>query len=99
MPYAWAWPSASDVEVIEAGSDVDLAQEALATKHRAQFGAQQLEGHLSEVLEILGEVDGGHATAADLTIDGVAIGQGCLEAVQKISQDGGSGSRSTLRYG
>ena len=63
-----------DVEVIEARSDVDLAQEALATQYGPEFRPQQLKRHLAAVLEVLSEIDRGHAARADLFLDGIAVG-------------------------
>jgi hypothetical protein len=35
----------------------------------------------------LGMIDGGHPTTADFPLDGIAVGQGGLEAVQLVSQN------------
>ena len=36
------------------------------------------------VLEVLGQVHRGHATNTDLPLDGVAVGEGGFEAVEKV---------------
>ena len=36
------------------------------------------------VLKVLGEVDRGHAAGTDFPLDGVAVGEGVLEAVEKV---------------
>jgi len=51
-----------------------------------QLGPQHLERHLAIVLEILGEVDGGHPTRTELALDRVAIGEGDGETVALIRQ-------------
>ena len=73
-----------DVRVLEVGGELDLGQEPLGADHGGELGAQQLERHLAVVLEVLGEVDGGHAAGADLTFDPVAVGEGYLEAALEL---------------
>ena len=41
-------------------------------------------GDVALVLDVVGEVDGGHATCADLTLDAVAVGEGGFEAVEDV---------------
>ncbi len=36
------------------------------------------------VLEVFGQIHGGHAASTDLPLDGVAVGEGGLEAVKKV---------------
>ena len=45
----------------EAGGGLDLAQEALGAERGGELGAEDLDGDLAVVLEIFGEIDGGHA--------------------------------------
>lgn len=40
--------------------------------------------HLAVVLEVLGQADGGHAALAELSLEGVAVGQGGARAFQWI---------------
>ena len=49
---------------------------------------QDLERDLTLVLEILGEEDGRHPSAAELPFEGVA-GECCLEAAEEIAQSRG----------
>jgi len=51
---------------------------------RSDSGSQHLEGYLAVVLEIVGQIDHGHAAATDLSFDGVAVGQGGLQSVQQV---------------
>ena len=69
-----------DIRMLQVGGDLDLLEEPLRADDRGQLGAQHLERHLAAVLEILGEVDRGHATRAQLPLDAVAIGEGVREA-------------------
>ena len=67
--------------VLQAGGRLDLGKEALAADDGAQLGAQDLDRDLAGVLEVLGEVDGGHAALAELTLEAIAIGEGDREAL------------------
>ena len=69
-----------DVRVVEPRGDLDLGQEPLGAEHRAELGAEHLEGDLAIVLEVGGEVDGGHAAGAELALDPVALLKGGGEA-------------------
>lgn len=62
--------------MLQVGGGLDLSQESLRPHDGPQFGLQHLEGNVAVVLEIVREIDGGHATFAELTQDLVAIGQG-----------------------
>ncbi len=70
-----------DVRVLEVGGGLDLDHEPLGPEHGGQLGLQDLEGHLAIVLQVLGQVDGGHAALPQLPLDPVAVGQGGLQAV------------------
>ena len=66
-----------DVRMIQPRRDLDLAQEALAADRRGNLRLQDLDRDLPPVLDVVGQVDGGHAAGADLGLDAVAIGRGC----------------------
>ena len=53
----------------------DFAQEPFATERRAKIGMQDLEGDVAIVLDVVREVDGGHATLTQLALDPVAVGK------------------------
>ena len=73
-----------DVRVLEAGGDGDLAQEALGAERLAQLGVEHLERDRPVVLEVVDQVDRGHAAPAELALDFVAVvecvGQARLDA-------------------
>jgi hypothetical protein len=48
-----------------------------------QLGAEDLDGHLAIMLQVLGQVDRGHAAAADLVLDGVSVSEGLSEALER----------------
>jgi hypothetical protein len=65
--------------------DPDLTLEALRAERRGEVGVQHLDRNRPVVLEILSEVDGGHAAAAELAPEHVAIRDRGLEAVHHIA--------------
>ena len=50
---------------------LDLAQEALGADYRRELGAQDLDGDIAVVLEVVREVDRGHAAAAEFLQDSI----------------------------
>jgi hypothetical protein len=73
-----------DVGVLEIGGGLDFAQEAVSAECGGKLGAKELDGDEAVVLEVAGEVDGGHATATEFTLDAVAIDEGGLQRRQGI---------------
>ena len=67
--------------MLQVGGDPDLGEEALGAEHGGELGPQDLEGDLAVVLAVVGEVDGGHAAAAELAFDGVAVAEGVAQGV------------------
>ena len=66
----------NDVRMVQPRGNLDLAQEAVVPDSRNHRGLHHLDGNAAMVLEILGEIDGGHPPAADLTHGAVAIERG-----------------------
>src|SRR4051794_30932793 len=58
-----------EIRMLEIRRDLDLGDEALGAEHGTELRVEDLERHLAIVLEIAGEVDGGHASGADLPGD------------------------------
>jgi hypothetical protein len=69
-----------DVEVLEIGSRPDLLDEPISDEHRRQLGAEHLDRDLALVLEVLGQVDCGHAALPGVALDAVAAREGRGEA-------------------
>ncbi len=61
--------------MLEVGGDLDLGQEAVPAQHGGELGVQHLDGDLAAVPEVLGEIDGGHATLAQLALEAVPVGE------------------------
>ena len=79
---------AEDVGVLEARGDLDLAGEALGAEGGGELGTEDLDGDAAVVLQVFGEVDGGHAALAELPLDAVAAGEGGLEAGHRVGHVG-----------
>ena len=62
-----------DVRVLQPGDDLDFPKESLGAERRSQFGTQDLERHFPVVLDIIGQIDRGHASAPQFPLDGVAV--------------------------
>jgi hypothetical protein len=71
----------------EAGGDLDLAQEALGTDDGGELGVQDLDRHLAGVLQIVGQVDRGHATPAQLALKLVAVSKRHAQLIDHQSLD------------
>jgi len=69
------------VGVLKGGDGPDLAQEALGADDGGELGAEDLDGDLAAVLQVLGQVDRGHAALAELALDAVAAAEGGGERV------------------
>src|SRR5438034_6346130 len=69
--------------MLQGGDGLDLPQEPLGADHRRQLGLEHLNGDLATVLEILGEIHRGHTALAQLPLDPVAVGEACLEALDR----------------
>jgi hypothetical protein len=68
--------------------DPDLAQEALDPERRRDLGMEHLDGHPTMVPEVFRQVYRAHATAAELALERVALGQGGLESFHGLDQIG-----------
>jgi hypothetical protein len=55
---------------------LDLAEEPLGAEHCRQLGVEDFQRDGAVVPQVLREIDDGHATAAQLTLDLIAAGQG-----------------------
>jgi len=79
--------------MVEAGGDLDLTQKPIGPEHRRQLGPQHLDRHLALVFQIVREIDRRHAAASELSLDGVAAGEGGVEALAEVPQRGGRGAQ------
>ena len=73
--------------VLEPGGGGDLAAEAVGAHRHGERGPEHLERHGPLVLEVLRQVDRGHAAASELALEGVAAAQSVLECRTRIGQE------------
>ena len=74
--------------MVQVGGGRDLAQKTLGPEGEDQLGAEHLYGDLAIVLEVVREIDRGHAARAKLAVDAVAIGEGALKSGLEVGQVG-----------
>jgi hypothetical protein len=77
-----------DVGMLEIGGQGDFREEPLGSDDRRQLGSENLHRHLPLVLQVVGEVDGGHPAHPEHALDAVAVGQGCREPGEDLGHDG-----------
>lgn len=63
---------------MQSGQHANLAREPLTAFRGAELGMENLEGDRAVVSQVASAVDGGHATAAELSLDRVATGECCV---------------------
>ncbi len=64
------------------GDGVDLGEEAVGADGGGELGAEHLDGDIAIVLEVVREIDRGHAALTELALDPVAVGQCRREVIQ-----------------
>ena len=73
---------------------LDLGQETLCTDDRSEFSFQNLEGHVAVVALVVGQLDRGHPTLTNLTLDAVAAVEGSVQAGDGVGHSGSAWLRS-----
>jgi hypothetical protein len=73
--------------MLEASGDPYLPKKAVGTQRGGELIAQQLDGNQAAVLEVVGQIDGGHAAATKLALDAVATSQGSCQREHGVGQD------------
>ena len=64
-----------DMRVLQRGGGLDLHHKPLGAEDRGELRLEDLEGDVAVVLEIAGQIDGGHAAPTELALDPISIGQ------------------------
>ena len=72
------------MRVLEIGGGLDFAEEAISAECGGELGAEDLDGDLAVVLEVFGEVDGGHAALAEFANDAIAVSERSRKAFDAI---------------
>ncbi len=73
-----------DVWVRQASGDLDFFEEPIRAQRRGQLRLQHLDGDVTVVPHIQGEVYGGHATCTDFSLDHVAVTNGVGEGFWEV---------------
>jgi hypothetical protein len=60
----------------------NLGEKTFGTECSAKVGVQHLDGHVAFVLDVVGEVHGGHAAGSELALDAIAVGERGPERVE-----------------
>ena len=79
---------AEDVGMLQRRDRLDLAQEPLGADDGGQLGPENLDRDLAVVLQVLGQIDRGHAALAELALDAVAAAEGGGERVRHDDASG-----------
>ena len=64
--------------MLQSREQANLTRETLAASGRAELGMQDLEGDRAVVTQVARAVDGGHATATELSLDCVSTREWCV---------------------
>jgi hypothetical protein len=74
------------MRVLEPCGEPDLALEPFRAERGGELGEENLERDRTVVLDVAGEIDRGHATPAELTLERVPPAQSFLKLSGKIGQ-------------
>jgi hypothetical protein len=66
----------------EPSGELDLAEEAVGTEDGGQLGTEDLETDGTMVFEVGGQIDRGHAAAAEFPLDPVAVRESGGQALE-----------------
>jgi hypothetical protein len=74
----------------------DFAQESFHTDERGELAVHHLDGNLAVVTDVVGQVDIRHPAAANLPLDGVAVRQRLVQAIQHLNHAALAGKRRSM---
>ena len=83
--------------VRQTGRDPDLPKEPLAAHGRRQLRVEHFNRHAPPMFPVFGQVHGRHPAAPERGLDGIAIGQRVLQAVENGHVDGAGVGPRNLR--
>ena len=76
-------------------ASLNLPLEPLRSQRGGQLGEQHLEGDRAVVLEVVGQIDGGHPAAPELALKRVAVVESLAERRGNVGQEGPSVMRDS----
>src|SRR3954471_9530248 len=65
--------------MLEIRRHADLGEEPVGAEHGAQLGVQEFHRHAALMLEVAGEINGGHSAGADLALYLISTSKSDLE--------------------
>ena len=83
-----------NMRMLQSRREFDFLEEPLGPDHRRQFGVQHLERHLTPVAHVFCQVDRCHAAAAELSEQGVAVGESAGQRGGNVSGHQYSGQKT-----
>lgn len=84
--------------MLQAGGELDLAQEALGSQGMREFRVQYLDGDEPLVSQILRKVDRGRPPTSDLTLEDVASGENVVQYGRDIDHCSTGTGNAKLLY-
>jgi len=69
------------VRVLQTGTETDLPEKPLRAQDHGQFGVKNFECNRAIVLEVVGQKDASHATASQLPLKAIAVGESRCQVV------------------
>ena len=82
--------------MLQPRGEADLALEPVGPERGGQLGVEHLEGDRPVVPEVLGQEDRGHAAAAELALERVAVGQTVPQCSLQLTHAGAPGARAVF---
>ena len=76
--------------MVEPGRRADLAEKAVGADCGSKLRVEDLKRDRAVVLEVLGEVDRGHAPAPELALDAVPVRQGRRQLQKHVTHANGA---------
>ena len=76
--------SGENVGVLEVGRRLDFAEEAISAECGGELGAKNLDGDLAIVLQVVGEIDSGHAAGPEFALDAVTVSEGAIQRCNEV---------------
>ena len=70
--------------MLQVGGDANFAEESLVSQYLRQLGMNHLDGDMPIMLQVLGQPDGRHAAATELSLDPVVAGKRGLEPGKNV---------------
>jgi hypothetical protein len=69
--------------MLEVGGDLDFLEETLGAERRRELGLEDFDRDFAIMFDIVREIDGGHTARAELSLEGVAIGECSIQLLDR----------------